>query len=229
MERISTTRAESAKTLGLILTALFAAIVVILAYTPMLGYIPVGVIRATTVHIPVILGSILLGPKKGAFLGGIFGLTSFLNNTFNPVLTSFVFTPFYDIGPYQGGFKSLIICFVPRILIGVFPYFVYKAICKSKDKGFVKGTRSTVGLILAGLVGSMTNTILVMNMIYIFFKESYGDAVKDSLTGSLYDMILAVIGTNGVVEAIVAAVITLAIGKALLATDKIRNMVETIY
>ena len=43
-----------------------------------LGYIPLGVITPTTVHIPVIIAGIILGWKKGAFAGFVFGLTSFL-------------------------------------------------------------------------------------------------------------------------------------------------------
>lgn len=63
------------KTAELVLTALFAAIIIIMAFTP-LGYIPLVVINATIIHIPVILGALFCGPKKGGFLGFIFGLTS---------------------------------------------------------------------------------------------------------------------------------------------------------
>lgn len=63
------------KTAELVLTALFAAIIIIMAFTP-LGYIPLVVINATIIHIPVILGSLFCGPKKGGFLGFIFGLTA---------------------------------------------------------------------------------------------------------------------------------------------------------
>lgn len=56
------------KTAELVLTALFAAIIIIMAFTP-LGYIPLVVINATIIHIPVILGSLFCGPKKGGFLG----------------------------------------------------------------------------------------------------------------------------------------------------------------
>lgn len=52
------------KTAELVLTALFAAIIIIMAFTP-LGYIPLVVINATIIHIPVILGSLFCGPKKG--------------------------------------------------------------------------------------------------------------------------------------------------------------------
>ena len=87
------------------LMALLAAIICILAFTPFIGYIPLGFTRATIVHIPVIIASLLLGPKKGAALGFLFGLTSFINNTMNPTPTSFVFTPFSD----PVNFASLII------------------------------------------------------------------------------------------------------------------------
>ena len=53
--------------------ALMAAIVILLANTP-LGMIQLPVIKATTVHIPVILGAVLLGPMAGAVLGGVFGI-----------------------------------------------------------------------------------------------------------------------------------------------------------
>ncbi len=62
-------RKASAKTLGLVQLALMGALIFILAFTPFIGYIPLGFTRATIVHIPVIIGSLLLGPKKGAILG----------------------------------------------------------------------------------------------------------------------------------------------------------------
>ena len=118
---------KNEKTYELVLTALFTAIIVIMAFTP-LGYIPLVVINATIIHIPVILGSLFLGPKKGAFLGFIFGFTSLINNTFKAATASaFVFSPVLaaNVIGVSGIFKSLYICFVPRILVGVIPYFVY--------------------------------------------------------------------------------------------------------
>ncbi len=198
-------------TVELVQLALFGAIIVLLAFTP-IGYIPLGFMKATTIHIPVIIGSIVLGPKRGAFLGFIFGLTSLINNTVNPSLTSFVFTPFYNSGNAEGNFLSLIICFVPRILVGVVPYFVYKFFTK-----FLSST--SVACIFAGICGSLTNTVLVMNMIYLFFGETYNQA-QDKVGKLLYSAILAVIFTNGVPEAIVAAIITTFIVKAIKSSRK---------
>ena len=192
-------------------TAVFAAVILIMAFTPFLGYIPLGFTRVTTIHIPVILGSLMLGPGRGAVLGGVFGLTSFINNTVNPTATSFVFSPFYSLGEFSGGPASLLICFGPRILIGVVPYYILKLARKCSKKGKTPGA----GLVLAGIGGSLTNTLLVMNLIFVFFRRAYA-AANEVTVQAVYGFILTVIGTNGVPEAIVAGVLTLALGKVLL-------------
>ena len=193
------------------LMALLAAIICILAFTPFIGYIPLGFTRATIVHIPVIIASLLLGPKKGAALGFLFGLTSFINNTMNPTPTSFMFTPFFSLGETSGNFSSLIICFVPRILVGVIPYYVYQ-FCQKLSK---KEEISQIGLILSGICGSLTNTLLVMNLTFIFFKEEYALA-NNKTVSAVYGFILSIIGINGVPEAIIAGILTLFIGRILL-------------
>lgn len=207
---------NNGKTLELVQLALFSAIIIIMAFVPFLGYIPLGFMNATIIHVPVIIASIVLGYKKGAFLGFLFGLTSLLNNTFKPNLTSFVFTPFYTLGTDGGNFFSLIICFVPRILVGVVPYFVYQGMMKGfGNKKWGRGA----GLTLAGIAGSLTNTLLVMNMIYFFFGNSYA-AAKGLTIDALYGVILGVIGAQGVPEAIVAAILTVAVGGAVLKVQR---------
>lgn len=212
-------RKVSAKTLKLVQLALLGALIVVLAFTPFIGYIPLGVTRATIVHIPVIIGSILLGPKMGAVLGGLFGLTSFINNSFiSPSITSFTFTPLYSVGEFHGNVWSLVICFVPRILVGVVPYYVYKFVM-----WLFKGRKGgeTVSFALAGLSGALTNTLLVMNLIYFCFGEQYAVAKEKAFEG-FYWVILSVIGINGVPEAIVAAILTVAICKTLFKVQKKR-------
>lgn len=199
------------KVRGMIQVALFSAIIIIMAFTPFIGYIPLGFTRATIIHIPVIIGALLLGPKKGAVLGFVFGLTSFINNTMNPTATSFVFTPFYSMGEVSGGIGSVIICFIPRILVGVVPYYVYKLAKRIRTKEGV----SLLGLIFAGISGALTNTLLVMNLIFVFFRGAYAEA-NGVAVKAVYGFILSVIGINGVPEAVVAGVLTLCIGKVLM-------------
>ena len=260
------------KTSELVLTSLFTAIIIIMAFTP-LGYIPLVVINATIIHIPVILGSLFCGPKKGAFLGFVFGFTSFIKNTIMPSsLSAFVFSPVLAssvVGP-AGIFKSLFICFVPRILVGVLPYFVYMLIKKalsSENKkiwgiilnlavcvllGFglhafiakmsvgnmaesanliisiivavvifavlqfaaMKKDANVLSFVYAGISGAFINTLLVMGGIFVLYKDAYASALSIDANAVL-GVIGGVISFNGVIEAIVAAVIVYAIGVVL--------------
>lgn len=199
------------KTYEMVLTALFAAIIVIMAFTPF-GYIPLGVINATIIHIPVILGALFLGPKLGAFLGFIFGLTSMLKATFiGGTVSSFVFSPVLAAGMdgAVGAVKSILICFVPRILVGVLPYYIFRLI----RKYIRKGSRS-IGFAVAGVCGALTNTILVMGGIYLLFQDSYANAVGVSAK-ALFGVIMGIVGMNGIPEALVAGVITVVVGEVL--------------
>ena len=74
---------------------------------------------------------------------------------------------------------------------------------------------SSPGLILAGMSGALVNTLLVMNLIFVFFRDAYAKA-NGVAESTVYTFILSVIGINGVSEAIVAAVFTLGIGKILM-------------
>ena len=203
----TTTHENTAQTLGMVQVALFAALIIILAFTPFLGYIPLGFTRATIIHIPVIIGSLMLGPKKGAFLGFVFGMTSFINNTMNPTATSFVFTPFFELGEVHGGIGSVIICFVPRILVGVVPWYVYRGLERISGK-------QMLSLAAAGIAGALTNTLLVMNLIYVFFRRAYA-AANNVAEGAVYTFILSIIGMNGVPEAVVSAVLVSIICRVL--------------
>ena len=186
--------------------AMFAAIIFILAFTP-LGFIRLPLINATIIHIPVIIGSIMIGPKYGAILGLMFGLTSFINNTMAPnPLISFVFTPFFPVpGRDSGSLLALLICFGPRMLVGVVPWYVYNGlnrILKTKSK--------ILNLAIAGVAGSLTNTLLVMHLIFFLFRDSYAQ-VRDLPIEAVYGVILGIIAMNGVPEAIIAGVVTAAV------------------
>lgn len=200
------------KTMDMTLAAIFTAIIIMMSVVPFLGYIPLGFMNATIMHVPVIIGAILLGPRYGAYFGLVFGLTSLVKATLTPNLTSFVFSPFITIGGYSGNMWSIVICLVPRILIGVAAYYVYELLIKLLHN---KKGGQTISLWIAGIAGSMTNTILVMNGIYLFFGKSYAAATNKMVEG-IYQVILGVILTLGVPEAIIAGILTTAIVQVLL-------------
>ncbi len=187
----------------LTLLTLFIAIEVVMTFIPFLGFIPLGFINITTLHIPVIIAGILLGKKEGAIVGLSFGLLSVLKNTLTPVATSFLFTPFYEVGNISGGWQSLVIAIVPRILIGYLSGLTFSILSKGMKK-------VTAPMGIAALVGSLSNTILVMSLVYIFFAKEYAQAIQIG-SDQVITFILGIIATNGVAEAIAAVVISVAV------------------
>ena len=187
--------------------ALMAAIIVVLANTP-LGMIQLPIIKATTIHIPVILGAILLGPMAGAILGGVFGICSMVSNTVAPVITSFAFSPFLSTTGLSGAVKAIWVCLGCRILIGVVSGWLWIALQKAH-------VPDLAALPVVGFVGSMVNTIGVMGLIYLLFGEQYAAAGGQSFD-LLLGVIMGVVAVNGIPEALIAAVLTLAVGKVLL-------------
>lgn len=187
--------------------ALMMAIVVLLANTP-LGMIQLPIIKATTVHIPVILGAIVLGPLAGAILGATFGVCSLISNTMAPTLLSFAFSPFLSTTGLAGCVKALWVAVGCRILIGVVAGWVWILFKKIKFSG-------AIGLAVTGFIGSMTNTICVMGSIYLLFANQYAEVKEVALSG-VFKLIMATVLGSGVPEAIAAAILVLAIGEILL-------------
>ncbi|MGL4738160.1 MAG: ECF transporter S component [Cellulosilyticaceae bacterium] len=190
----------------LTLLGVLLAVEILLGSTP-LGFVPLGFTKATTIHIPVIIGAIFLGPVGGAILGTAFGILSVIVNTITPSLTSFVFSPFITIGGTQGNLWSLVVALVPRMMIGITAYYAYKWVSHMSKK-------KELAYITAGIVGSLTNTILVMGFIYIFFGNQYATAKGVSFE-ALFGVIMGIIGINGIPEAIVAALLVTAVCKVL--------------
>lgn len=193
------------RTLFLAQFAMLLAIEAIVCFTP-LGSLPAfGPIVATLGMVPVIITAIILGTGAGTAMGFFTGLFSFCVWTFTPPspLTAFAFTPFYSLGPVQGNFWSLVICFVPRILVGTVTGGCFSLFTRLKCK-------SVITYSLSGVLGSLTNTLLVLGGIYVFFGPSYATAIGKSF-GALLGLIGLTILTSGIPEAIIGGVAAYAI------------------
>lgn len=191
--------------------ALMAAIVIVLANTP-LGMIQLPIIKATTVHIPVIIGAILLGPSAGAILGFVFGVCSLISNTMAPTLLSFAFSPFMSTTGIVGVLKAIWVSVGCRIFIGIIAGWLWILFKKIK-------VNQTIALSLVGFLGSMVNTIMVMGSIYFLFAQQYADA-KEVALSAVWGLIMGTITASGIPEAIAAAVLVLALGNVLLKVFK---------
>jgi uncharacterized membrane protein len=191
------------KTVFLAQFGMLLAIEIIVCFTP-LGSVPIGPMVATLGMMPVIITAILLGTSAGSVMGFFAGLFSFCVMTFMPPTpVAFVFTPFYSIGEIHGNFWSLVICFVPRILVGTVTGLCFRLFDKLKWKKVFTYS-------VSGVLGSLTNTFLVLGGIYVFFGQSYATVI-----GTSYNALLGLIGlsvlTNGIPEAIIGAVAAYAV------------------
>ncbi len=173
------------KTQQLTTIGMLSAICVVLGLTGY-GFIPLPGAKATIMHIPVIIGSIIGGPMVGMTIGLIFGIFSIMQNIMAPNILSFAF-----INP--------LVSVLPRVLIGFTSYYVYKL-------NFTKNDSLKIGL--ATVVGSLTNTFGVLTMIYILYAAKFA-ASKGIDPSIAAKTIYSIAIINGVPEAIIATIITI--------------------
>ncbi len=141
------------------------------------GYIPwITGASLTIMHVPVIIGAVLEGPVVGVAIGLIFGATSVLQAALAPS------------GPTDVWFTNPLLSVLPRLFIGPAAWLVWRALQRWP----------AAGLIAAGIVGSLTNTVLVLGMI--------------GLLGFLpWAALPPIVIANGLPEAAASALITLAV------------------
>jgi len=178
-----------------IITSLLVAICLLLGLTPV-GYIPIPPIEITLLCIPVIIGTITEGLGVGVVLGFFFGLTSFLQIFIKPTALSQLL---FAISPL----KTVILVFVPRLLVPVTTWMVYRAINGESRMR----QRAATGA--GALVGSLTNTVLFLGALYLLFLPEIGQVAEAfGTTPQLLGGVLCAIGAiNGLPEAVVAVLL----------------------
>ena len=173
-----------------------------------IGLIPLPVIKATTMHIPVILGAVLLGPAAGGILGAVFGLCSIWANTTTPSLLSFAFSPFMSTKGLPGVLKSLWIALGCRILLGVIAGWLWRLLKKITKQDYI-------ALPVTAILSTLCHTILVMGSIYVLLAQQYAQAKNVAIT-AVFGLVMGTVTASGIPEAIAAAILVTVIGKALL-------------
>lgn len=187
--------------------AMLCAVLLVMGMTG-IGFIPLPVIKATTMHIPVILGAILLGPAAGGALGAVFGFCSIWANTTTPGLLSFAFSPFMTTEGLPGALKSLWIALGCRILFGIVAGWLWKLVKKLIRQDYA-------ALSITAVLSTLCHTIFVMGSIYFLLAQQYA-AAKNVAISAVFGLVMGTITASGIPEAIVAAVLVTVIGKALL-------------
>ena len=195
-------------TLRLTQLSVLVALLLIFGFTS-IGYIKIGVIEITLNVIPVAVGAIVLGPCAGAICGSVFGLTSFWQaasgtSAFGALL--FQHSPIY----------TFILCFVPRLLIGLLSALIFKALMKAfKEK-------NSVPCAAASLACPLLNTLLFVGTFILLFMKSdvFTNLYSQSAANNIAAFFVWFVGLNGLIEAIAGFIISTAIAKALLIANK---------
>lgn len=192
----------------LVMLAMLAGILLVMQGTG-IGMIPLPAFKLTILHIPVILGAILLGPGYGALLGLVFGLCSVWANTTAPnPLTSMFFSPFMTMTGAVGALKAVWVSLGCRVLFGLVSGLLWKLLRKLGAKDFA-------ALPITAAVSTVLHTVLVLGSICLLFPNEYAQ-VNETTVDALFMIVGTTVATNGIVEAIVAALLVTAVGKALL-------------
>ncbi|MEG1943336.1 MAG: ECF transporter S component, partial [Angelakisella sp.] len=163
--------------------SLLLALEILMGFTP-LGMLQVPPVSITLMHIPVIIGGILLGYGAGAFLGGAIGVLSMIRATFaaaGPI--DLLFNPAVSGNPIG----SIVMAVLPRILLGIVAVFVYRVLtAKTKLKPAI-----CIGA--AAVVASLCHSFGVLSLLSLLFSALPFKAVFGTL-----------IGINGMLEMLAA-------------------------
>ena len=186
-------------------TAMMIAMVLLLGNTP-IGLIAMPFLRATTLHIPVIIAALFLGWQAGMICGLTFGIHSLISNLHGGTF----FAPF---------FVNPLVSVLPRVL---FPLIVY-GLSRLFERLFARWKQGRfLSSILSSALGTAAHTTMVMGMIYLLYGGQIqamltnGLGVPDSIASNGVGMGITVMGvSNGVPEMLVAMVIAPIIVAAL--------------
>lgn len=176
---------------------ILTAIVLLQSFIPFLGYIPIPPLNPTIIHITVIIAALTLGTKDGMIIGGVWGVIRLIRAFAAPQ------TP---LDPLI--FTNPMISVFPRIMVGLVAGLVFFWF-KKKQKNL------TFGMALSSVVASLTNTVLVLSFIYLFYRDDYAAAINVDSSNLMY-VLGGVVLTSGVAEAIAAGILAPIIAKPLL-------------
>lgn len=187
------------RNLALAQLGMLSALIVIMTFVPYIGYISIGALSITLLHIPLIIGACVLGVKGGLVLGAVWGITCIIKAATSPVaITDPLFT-------------NPLVSLLPRLIAGLVAGLVYELVSKKLKKVHLAS-------ILSAVFACLTNTVFVMGSLYLVYGQS-SEAAKLGIVqfdfGSFIYFILGAFGTNAVFEMIIAIVIAVPISHAL--------------
>lgn len=197
------TKKQGLSTKALAQIALLIAIQIVMRLLG-LGRVPIGPLNMSFLTLPIAIGAMLLGPLTGGILGGVFGLFSLWDAISGAGgMTSF----FFQNSPVS----TIILCVGMRILMGVCCGLVFK-LCAKLDRD-----EKTWSYFVGALSAPLLNTIFFMGYIILMFYNT--ETVQSSVAakGALNPIawVVALVGVQGLIEAVTVAVLGGILAKVL--------------
>ena len=184
------------KTYRIAILGILSAFIIVQTFVPFLGNIPIPPLNPTIIHIPVIVAAFVLSTKDGMLVGLVWGLARMVKAYTLPAspLDLLLWT-------------NPIIAVVPRVMVGLVAGLVFHA--------FLKRKQEKRGMVIAAVLGSLTNTVLVLGFIALFYGNEYATALNVD-PSNLLKVLAGIVATNGIGEAVAAGLIAPFIAKALM-------------
>ena len=188
--------------------SILTALLLVLAFTP-IGYLRLGPFSITFMPVPVVIGAILLGPGGGAFLGLVFGLTSFAQ--------CFGIDPMGTTLMTINIFYTFVMTVVTRTLVGYFTALVFRGMRSLFEKLPKSDKTKPVTYAIASAAGPLFNTVLFMSAMYIFFGKEQVVLDAFALTGAVpfFVFVFGIVFAQALVELLVTMIIGTAVCVAL--------------
>ena len=191
------------RTFQMVLSAMFIAMIILQSFVPFLGNIPIVALNITIIHITVIVGGIVLGPRAGFLFGFAWGVCSLILAYTSANILSFMI------------FTNPLISILPRLLMGGLVALFYQKATK-----LIASDR--LRMAVSGFLGSIMNTVFVLSSIYLLMGNQYAE-LKGKTVAELPLFLMSVVMTNGVPEALAATVVTPIIASILVKIYKKRG------
>lgn len=184
------------KTYRIAILGILSAFIIVQTFVPFLGNIPIPPLNPTIIHITVIVAAFVLSTKDGMLVGLVWGLARMVKAYTLPAspLDLLLWT-------------NPVIAVVPRVMVGLVAGLVFHA--------FLKRKQEKRGMVIAAVLGSLTNTVLVLGFIALFYGNEYATALNVD-PSNLLKVLAGIVATNGIGEAVAAGLIAPFIATALM-------------
>lgn len=171
------------------ITGLMIAITFIMSFT-FLGTIVLPAVSVTIAFLPVFVTAMTLGFYPGFAVATAAGLMAMFRAIIMPVT---LLSPFL---------QNPLVSVLPRMMIAVTAFLVFRALIKTK-------LPKAVSVGVAAAVGSITNTVGVLGMMYIIYAAPLQQAVSNSTPhASVWAFFMFIVTTNAIIEVVVYTIIT---------------------